>query len=131
MNEVVLITISIVTAITLIVLGWLFIEYRKLKQRFDALSRYVEQNNKDIAGLCSAAVSVDNSLLDSRDQLKNIVEKITDFEQHEQQTAQPYHNAIQRVRQGADINELTQEYGLSQDEAVLLIRLHGQVENRE
>jgi len=32
---------------------------------------------------------------------------------------------IQRVRQGADVAELMQQFGLSRDEAVLLIRLHG------
>mgnify|MGYP003859430139 FL=1 len=104
---------------------WLILKYNKLRQELTVLRSDVERANKDIAGLCSAAVSVDRRLLDSGEKLKDIVEKVTDFEQHEQQTSQPYHTAIQRVRNGADAEELTQQCGLSRDEAVLLIRLHG------
>jgi hypothetical protein len=37
----------------------------------------------------------------------------------------PYSSAIQKVRSGASVSELMQNSGLSQDEAALLIRLHG------
>lgn len=43
----------------------------------------------------------------------------------EQQDNQPYYSAIQGVRDGATIDELMQQFGLSRDEAVLLSRLHG------
>jgi len=131
MNEVILIACIVITVIISTALILLFNEHKKLKQRFDTLSTSVEQNNKDIAGLCSAAVSVDSSLLESHEQLKSMKEILTDLEQHEQQTAQPYYSAIQRVREGAGVDELTQECGLSQDEAVLLIRLHGNSANKE
>ncbi len=124
MNEILLIIILIV-AVIFCAFIWLVFEHRRLKKRLNILSRYIEQNNKDIAGLCSAAVSVDARLSDSHDQLKQIAEKVTDFEQYEQQSSQPYHNEIQRVREGANAEELMQQCGLSRDEAVLLIRLHG------
>ena len=85
----------------------------------------MERNNRDIAGLCSAAVCVDSRLSDNNEQLNGIVEKVTDFEQHEQQTSQPYHSAIQKVRDGVDAEELIQQCGLSREEAMLLIHLHG------
>jgi CII-binding regulator of phage lambda lysogenization HflD len=126
MNEVLLITIVSIVAVILVVLAWLVFEYRKLKQRFNILSSYVERNNKDIAGLCSAAISVDSKLSDSSVKLNDIAEKVTDIKQHDQQTGQSYQNEIQRVRDGANAEELIKQYGLSRDEAVLLIRLHGQ-----
>ena len=107
------------------VLARLMRGYKKLRQDYIILSKHVERNNRDIAGLCSAAVCVDSRLSDNNEQLNGIVEKVTDFEQHEQQTSQPYHSAIQKVRNGADAEELIQQCGLSREEALLLIRLHG------
>ena len=127
MNEVLLITIISIAAVILAVLAWLVFENRKLKQRFNILSSYVERNNKDIAGLCSAAVSVDSKLSDSSVKLNDIAEKVTNIKQHDQQASQPYQNEIQRVRDGANAEELIQQCGLSRDEAVLLIKLHGGV----
>jgi CII-binding regulator of phage lambda lysogenization HflD len=126
MNEILLITIISIVVAMLTVLVWLVFENRKLKQRFNILSSYVERNNKDIAGLCSAAISVDSKLSDSSVKLNDIAEKVTDIKQHDQQASQPYQNEIQRVRDGANAEELINQCGLSRDEAVLLIRLHGQ-----
>lgn len=125
MENILLVTFIVITIAIVGMLVWLLQEHKKLKQEFLALSGNVERNNRDIAGLCSAAVSVDTQMIDNSEQLKGIVEKVTDFEQHEQQATQPYHNAIQRVRDGASAEELMQECGLSREEAVLLIRLHG------
>ncbi len=125
MNEFFVIAAIVLVTIVFGILIWLIRENKKLKQRFNILSSYVERNNKDIAGLCSAAVFIDGKLSDSHEQLKDIVEKVTDFEQHEQQGGQPYHDAIQRIRNGATDEELITQCGLSRDEAVLLLRLHG------
>ena len=125
MDSILLITLIIITISIAGVLVWLVFQHRKLKQDFNFLSDYVERNNRDIAGLCSAAVSVDSRLSDNNEQLNDIVEKVTDFEQHEPQASQPYHSAIQMVRNGSNAEELIQQYGLSREEAMLLIRLHG------
>jgi predicted nuclease with TOPRIM domain len=100
-------------------------EHKKLRRDYNVLKDHLERNNKDIAGLCSAAVSVDTRLSNNNEQLKGIVEKVTDFDEQKQQTAQPYHSAIQKVREGANAEELIQQCGLTQEEAILLIRLHG------
>ncbi|MGR9117015.1 MAG: DUF2802 domain-containing protein [Gammaproteobacteria bacterium] len=105
-------------------LAWLIIEHLRLKRQLRALADRVDNQNRDIAGLCSAAVTVDSRLTGADDLLKSLAEKLTDYELKEE-AEQPYHNVIQRVRQGADAAELMQQFGLSRDEAVLLIRLHG------
>lgn len=124
-NIVLFIFLTIVLIAITGVLVWLILAYKKLRQDYINLSACVERNNRDIAGLCSAAVSVDNRLSDNNAQLNGVVEKVADFELHEQQSSQPYHSAIQRVRDGADAEELIQQCALSREEAVLLVRLHG------
>jgi len=120
-----------ITTITIAIIGaivWLFLEHKKLKQDYITLYDYVERNSKDVSGLCSAAVSVDKQLSDTNQQLNSVLGKIADFEQQEQ-ASQPYHNAIQMVRNGVAVEELIEQCGLSQEEAALLMRLHGNSEN--
>ncbi len=115
-------------ALTIILLGmlvWLVLEHRKLKQSFIRLSDNVQRNNNDIAGICLAAVSVDDRILDNGRQLELVTEKLADSEQNEQQFNHPYSSAIQRIRHGANIEELIEQCSLSREEAELLIRLHG------
>lgn len=78
----------------------------------------------DVAGLCSAAVSVDNRIVTTAEQLNSLLEKISAFQTNEPDL-HPYGMAIEKVRAGASINDLMQTSGLSHDEAALLIRLHG------
>ena len=102
---------------------WLIIQYIKLKREFMSLAEHVSNHNRDIAGLCSAAVTVDTRLAETDDLLQRLAEKVTEYERQEE-AAQPYHSVIQQVRNGADVAELVKNFGLSRDEAVLLIRLH-------
>lgn len=125
MEHILLMTLLVIVTIIFIMLAWLIWSYQKLKHKYTALDDHIERNTKDIAGLCSAAVSVDSRLSKNKVQLTEIEEKVTDFEQHGGQSVQPYHLAIQKVRNGADAEELIEQCGLSREEAVLLIRLHG------
>ena len=125
MDNILLVTLLTIILVITGVLVRLMRGYKKLRQDYIILSKHVERNNKDIAGLCSAAVFVDSKLSDNNAQINGIVEKVTDFELHEQQASQPYYDAIQKVRNGAVAEELIQQCGLSREEALLLIRLHG------
>ena len=125
MDNILFVILLTITLVIVGVLARLMRGYKKLRQDYIILNKHVERNNRDIAGLCSAAVCVDSRLSDNNEQLNGIVEKVTDFEQHEQQASQPYHSAIQKVRNGADAEELIQQCDLSREEAMLLIHLHG------
>ena len=103
---------------------WLFIEHRKLRASDNALSESLKQLNRDLAGLCSAAVSVDDKLLINDQQLRDLFEKIADLGDDELSVG-PYESIIQRVRDGIGVEALISEYNLSLDEARLLIRIHG------
>ncbi len=128
MIEILLVTLMVVTIIIAAFVVWLLIENKKLKRAFQRLEDFVERNNKDIAGLCSAAVSVDSRMLGNDALLKSMAEKIAQYEEQgcqSSQSAQPYHSAIQKIHNGATAEQLVSECGVSRDEAMLLIRLHG------
>jgi len=131
MSTCLLILVFTVVANSLL-LVWLLLSQRRLWRDQRALRDFVQRNNQDIAGLCSAAVSVDDHLRSNAQQILELLDKIgreqhAVHEQQGEQSAQPYRNAIQSARSGADIEELMHDYGLSHDEAVLLIRLHAAV----
>ena len=103
---------------------WLIIDHLKLKQEFQDLSKMNNRINQDLAGLCSAAVNIDNRILINDQQLKSLLEKVADYG-NEEHSVQPYQRVIQKIRDGADEDELIREFDLSHAEAGLLIRLHG------
>ena len=125
MDNILLTTLVIIVIVLVGGLVWLVQEHKRLRQDYNYLLNSVERNSQDIAGLCSAAVTVDTTLSAVDKQAKNMLEKIDNFEQYEQQAGQPYQSAIQRVRNGAEVEELVVQCGLSREEALLLIRMHG------
>ena len=119
---------SLLLVLFAVVMIWLVRENLKIKRNHQYLLDYVNNINRDIAGLCSAAVTVDSQLSSNEEQMKSLLEKLADYDQQET-VARPYHGVIQKVREGADIAQLMQECRISRDEAALLIRLHGKGRN--
>ncbi|MDO9047143.1 MAG: DUF2802 domain-containing protein [Methylobacter sp.] len=122
---------GITIVVMLVVLFWLVRTQLKLKHDYQVLNDIVHGNSNDIAGLCSAALTVDSRIasVDSRiavtdGQIDDLAAKIAEVEQNDQ-SSHPYSGDIRKVRSGASVNELMQNSGLSHDEAALLIRLHG------
>lgn len=103
---------------------WLALEQRKLKNINQVLVDQINSITKDIAGLCSAAVNVDSRIAISAEQMADLLDKLGDYE-HKESEASPYHSIIQKVRAGATVQELIKDCGLSREEAVLLIKVHG------
>lgn len=126
-QDIILASLGLALVLVILILIWLVFAYAKLKRELQNLKDYAERNHKDIAGLCSAAITVDTRLQERDQLIKELQQKLTQLNTVET-TAQPYHSVIQKVRSGADLNELMQNCGLSRDEAALLIRLHGKQE---
>ncbi|TAK61596.1 DUF2802 domain-containing protein [Methylobacter sp.] len=131
-----LMAVLIIEAVTIVVmlllLLWLVRVQLKIKHDYQVLNDIVHSNSNDIAGLCSAALMIDNRIATVDDriaatdgQIDNLAAKITEAAQNDQSSSHPYSGDIRKVRSGASINELMQNSGLSHDEAALLIRLHG------
>jgi hypothetical protein len=120
----IIIAIVIGMVLTVVALVWLVRAHLKLRQDYQALVDVVHGNNNDIADLCAAALTTDSRIAATDEQLSALCVKISDYQNNESST-HPYSQVIQKVRSGASVSELMQNSGLSQDEAALLIRLHG------
>ena len=118
--------IALVTGMVIIVIAlvWLIRTHLKLKHDYQVLADIVHGNNNDIADLCAATLAADGRIAATDEQIGVLCAKISDY-QHNEPSTHPYSLAIQKVRSGASVSELMQNSGLSQDEAALLIRLHG------
>jgi hypothetical protein len=123
------IIIMIVTAAALVIaLVWLVRTHLKLKHDYQILADIVHGHNNDIADLYTAVLTADGRIAATDEQMSALCAKIADY-QHNEPSTHPYSLVIQKVRSGASVSELMQNAGLSQDEAALLIRLHGSKES--
>ena len=122
MNE-----LNIILAVSLVMISaiilWLINENHKIKKSYQQLQQIVQRINCDVAGLCSAAVIVDNQISVNGEQMQDLLAKVAEYDIPDK-ADQPYHSVIQKVIAGADTKQLMQECGISRDEALLLIRLH-------
>lgn len=123
------IIIMVVTALAVVIaLVWLVRTHLKLKHDYLILANIVHGHNNDIADLCTAVLTADGRIAATDKQIGALCAKIADY-QHNEPSTHPYSLVIQKVRSGASVSELMQNSGLSQDEAALLIRLHGSKES--
>ncbi len=118
----VLIVVMVVLSIALL---WLLIEQRHIKRINKHLVEQIEGINQDLASLCAAAVHVDDRLSQSGEQLSELNKVLAHIQEVKKEDASPYQLIIQKVQSGVNEQELVKEYGLSRDEAALLIKLHG------
>ena len=123
MTIIIAVVIGVVSTVVM-VLVWLIRKYLKLKRDYQVLTEIVHGNNNDIRELYTTALTVDERTVAIDEKLSVLSEKISAYPQNEPSN-HPYSLAIQKVRSGASVSELMQTSGLSQDEATLLIRLHG------
>ena len=127
-------TILLLLLAIIAVIVWLYLENRKIKFEQQNLKKDFEKVNRDLAGLCSAAVNVDTRLTKNNavllgmvKDLEEILEPVTEISKTELNDSPqtPYQDIIQVVKQGAEPVALVRQFGISFDEAALLIRLHG------
>ena len=95
------------------------------RARSDDLEQQLELVRQSIRGLITGAVGVDRRVnrLEARERLLTERQETYEIQNSEDQ---PYGHAIRLVQQGAGIGRLVQELELSESEADLIVRLHGQ-----
>lgn len=126
MNEIILYAAIAFAVVLLATVVWLTKRLQKLQRSYRLLENKVDRNTKDIAGLCSAAVSVDHRVQGNDQRLEMIGAKVAEYQGHQHaNVGDSYQLAIEKIRCGADAEDLVRECGLTGEEAVLLIRLHG------
>ena len=118
------------TALFFGVLGWIGaagVNRRLASQAADAgqLRQELELVRQSISGLTAGAVGVDRRIQQLEVREKVLSERQETYEiQHSDD--QPYGHAIRLVQQGAGVRRLVDELDLSESEAQLIVRLHGQ-----
>lgn len=100
-------------------------ESRDTEAQLRQLERQVELLRQSISGLTAGAVGIDRRLfkLEARERL--LTERQETYE-NQQTDERPYGEAIRLVQQGAGVARLVDELALSENEADLIVRLHGQ-----
>ena len=89
------------------------------------LQRELELVRQSISGLTAGTVGMDRRMqrLETREKLLSERQETYEIQQSDEQ---PYGHAIRLVQQGAAVSRLVDELELSESEAELIVRLHGQ-----
>ena len=95
------------------------------QERLDDLEQQLELVRQSISGLTAGAVGMDRRVHRLEQREKFLSERQESFE-IQQVDEQPYGQAIRLVQQGAGVGRLVSELDLSESEADLIVRLHGQ-----
>ena len=118
------------TAAVLALLAWVAVAIlnRRLRDARDQnseLQQQIDLVRQSISGLTAGAVGVDRRMrqLAAREKVLSQRQETYEIQQGDEQ---PYGHAIRLVQQGAGAHRLVQELELSESEAELIVRLHGQ-----
>ncbi|MCW9078552.1 MAG: DUF2802 domain-containing protein [Gammaproteobacteria bacterium] len=98
------------------------------QKRAAQLQQELELVRQSISGLTAGAVGMDQRMLRLEAREKALSERQETYE-NQQSDEQPYGHAIRLVQQGAGVGRLIDELDLSESEADLIVRLHGQRES--
>ena len=124
---IVLCLVTAVAALSLQLVGMHSLERRNrmLRSQLDALEGLLSLQAQSIGGLTSGTQGVDRRLacLEAREQ---VLSQRQDTFESQQADERPYHQAIRLVQQGAGSRRLIEEFELSESEAALIVRLHGE-----
>jgi predicted phage tail protein len=101
------------------------INERRRREQTEQLRREVETLKQTVGALCSSAVGVDRRVNRLERQGRDLEERQESIESGQHHTDRPYADAIRRVKEGADADQLVQELGISHGAADLLIMMHG------
>ena len=130
MSDLELILLFSLTGAVLAMAPWVAIATlnRRLRDALDQnseLQQQIDLVRQSISGLTAGAVGVDRRMrqLAAREKVLSQRQETYEIQQGDEQ---PYGHAIRLVQQGAGAHRLVQELELSESEAELIVRLHGQ-----
>ena len=124
------ITIAVALSLGLASLGGLYRAGRRqavLQGRLAEADRQIALLQQSVTGLTAGAVGMDRRIRRLEAQERVLSERQQAFE-NQQAAEQPYSQAIRLVQQGSSVQRLVEELDLSESEALLISRLHGDPE---
>jgi len=120
------------TLVLLLIIVFLVIFIFRLLLRLQAVNTRVTQLEEktksqqvSINGLTAGAIGVDTRLRGIEDRESAIEHRQESIENQQSQNEAPFGEAIRLVQQGASVQRLVEELGLSQSEASLIHMIHG------
>ncbi|MES9858225.1 MAG: DUF2802 domain-containing protein [Sedimenticola sp.] len=100
---------------------------KRLNQKLSETELRLNSLSENFNALCSGAVGVDQRVNRLEHRGRDIAHRQESIESH-QYAERPYAEAIRLVHQGASVERLEEELGLSRSEADLVYMLHGEKE---
>ena len=118
--------LSLLLALAALAVGWLLYRLNQATQhKVIELERQLQHQQQSIGGLTTGALGVDRRMRAIDVELSRQAER-QDAVERQQQAEQPYAEAIRLVKQGANTSRLVEDLGISESEADLIARLHGE-----
>lgn len=105
-------------------LSWLWRRFKRLERECQECRQGQERLLRDLADLCTTAARTDEQVRDLTSRLGAVQAWVQERQDQASEGELTYQTAIERIRQGADVEELVESLGFSREEAALLIRLH-------
>ncbi len=96
---------------------------RESQDNEQRLNQRIEVLEKELSAMMDGAFGVASQLQKVESNLKSTVQQQEQLQQRDMGNL-PYNDAVRRVSQGADVNELVEHCGLSRSEAELVEMLH-------
>ena len=139
-SELMIGAVALITSLFIALFGMIFHLMRrviKLEQTINDLESQLQSGSHDVAGLCSAALVVDRRLAHQEALLKDLQNTVNlglsktmptpeiENEDELEPDVEGYDKAIQLIKRGTDLETLVKRCGVTRDEAMLLLRLHG------
>lgn len=139
-SELMIGAVALITSLFIALFGMIFHLMRrviKLEQTINDLESQLQSGGHDVAGLCSAALVVDRRLAHQEELLKDLQNTVNlglsktmptpeiENEDELEPDVEGYDKAIQLIKRGTDLETLVKRCGVTRDEAMLLLRLHG------
>jgi hypothetical protein len=126
-NDSSLVWIAMLILLLLLIAQWV-LQSRTETRRQESLAQYkrdIDTLKQTVGALCSSAVGVDKRVNRLEQMGRDLEERQETIEQHSQHGDPPYSDAIRMVQDGAGVDQLIAELGISRDAADLIIMMHG------
>ena len=120
--------VSVITSVLILLLGIvlvvLIMRQGRLQREISDNKQQIESLQDELNALYVGAAGVGNHLARIESQLNNVSDRQEQQDVHDP-GMQSYSQAIDLIHKGVGIDELMTQCGLLQEEAELLVRLHG------
>lgn len=124
MSEIILLFLIFLVVVLAIACFFFYRQISENQARLHNLEQHVKWHAQSISGLTAGTIGVDKRLRSLQQSEKELAQRQDSFEA-QNLPDMPYEQAIRSVQQGADVDQLIDEYGLSESEASLIFQLHG------